>query len=118
MMRKPAGALLALLLVACSQGGDENLDPAVERGRVVYMSVCTACHNANPNLDGSLGPANAGATLALLEAKILHGEYPPGYAPKRPSEVMPVFANLADSIPDLHAFLTHAAESADASAPR
>ena len=81
---------------------------AVARGRQVYLSVCTACHNADPNRDGSVGPANAGASRALLEAKILRGEYPPGYTPKRPSAVMPRFENLAGSIDDLAAFLADA----------
>jgi mono/diheme cytochrome c family protein len=81
---------------------------AVARGRRVYLSVCTACHNADPNRDGSVGPANAGASHALLEAKILRGEYPPGYTPKRPSAVMPRFENLAGSIDDLAAFLADA----------
>jgi mono/diheme cytochrome c family protein len=80
----------------------------VERGRQAYLSVCTACHNADPNRDGSVGPANAGASRELLEAKILRGEYPPGYAPKRPSRIMPQFQNLAGSIDDLAAFLADA----------
>jgi mono/diheme cytochrome c family protein len=92
--------------VACSEGETvAREDPAVARGRTVYASVCTACHNADPNRDGSLGPANAGASRELLEAKLLRGEYPPGYAPKRPSNVMPRFENLAGSIDDLAAFL-------------
>ncbi|HEX2486641.1 MAG TPA: cytochrome c [Myxococcota bacterium] len=86
-----------------ASGGDD-----VARGRQVYLSVCTACHNADPNQDGSVGPANAGASRARLEAKILRGEYPPGYTPKRPSAVMPRFENLAGSIDDLAAFLADA----------
>ena len=113
-MRLLFAPTLLVLALACSEGVDESADPAVERGRVVYLSVCTACHNANPNLDGSVGPANAGASSALLEAKILRGEYPAGYVPKRDSSVMPRFANLADSIDDLAAFLAHADQNADA----
>lgn len=78
---------------------------ALERGRAVYLSVCTACHNADPSLDGSLGPANAGASRELLEAKLLRGGYPPGYTPKRDSQLMPRFEQLAESIDDLAAFL-------------
>ena len=83
---------------------------AVERGRVVYMSICTACHNADPKLDGSVGPANAGASRALVEAKVLRGEYPPGYTPKRPSNVMPPLPHLTGSIDDLTAFLAASAK--------
>ncbi len=78
------------------------------RGRALYLSVCTACHNADPSRDGSVGPANAGASRELLAAKLLRGEYPPGYAPKRPTNVMPRFENLAGSIDDLAAFLAAA----------
>lgn len=78
------------------------------RGRQVYLSVCTACHNADPTRDGSVGPASAGASRELLEAKLLRGEYPPGYVPKRPSRIMPQFQNLAGSLDDLAAFLADA----------
>jgi hypothetical protein len=74
------------------------------------MSICTACHNADPSLDGSVGPANAGASRALVEAKVLRGEYPPGYTPKRPSKVMPPLPHLAGSIDDLTAFLAASAK--------
>jgi mono/diheme cytochrome c family protein len=100
--------LLLLAALACSEGKRGSDDPAVERGRAVYLSVCTACHNADPTRDGSVGPANAGASRELLEAKLLRGEYPPGYAPKRTSNVMPRFTNLAGSIDDLAAFLAAA----------
>jgi mono/diheme cytochrome c family protein len=94
---------------ACSDSGPEGgEDPAVARGRAVYLSVCTACHHADPNLDGSVGPANAGASRELLEAKLLRGAYPPGYAPKRPTSLMPRFENLAGSVGDLAAFLAAA----------
>ena len=85
--------------------GTTTLSEAAQRGERVYKNVCIACHNANPNLDGSVGPANAGASRALLEAKIVHGTYPPGYEPKRDSAAMPKFAYLADQIDDLHAYL-------------
>lgn len=90
---------------AASSGGD-----AVARGRDVYMSICTACHNADPSRDGSTGPANAGASRELVEAKVLRGQYPPGYTPKRPSNVMPPLPHLAASIDDLTAFLAASAK--------
>ena len=39
--------------------------------------------------DGSVGPAVAGASRELIEAKVLRGEYPPGYTPKRPGGAGP-----------------------------
>jgi mono/diheme cytochrome c family protein len=108
--------LLCIPALACSEGGAGDEDPLVARGRTVYLSACIACHNADPTRDGSVGPANAGASQELLEAKLLRGEYPPGYAPKRESMAMPRFENLKDDIPALAAFLA-AAEKPKTSAP-
>jgi len=95
-----AGAL------ACSAGGESEFSPLAQQGRDVYQNVCVACHNGDPNRDGAIGPANAGASRELLEAKVLHGEYPPGYTPKRPgSHAMPPLPYLKDQIPALAAYL-------------
>lgn len=103
-------SLLAWAL-ACSAGGDRQLSPLALEGEQVYQNVCIACHHGNPNLDGAIGPANAGASQELLEAKILRGEYPPGYTPKRPdSNAMPRFPELKAQIPALTAYLKEVAE--------
>jgi mono/diheme cytochrome c family protein len=110
-----SGIALAVLTaaLACSEAPEgAGGDPAVARGRTVYLSVCTACHNADPTQDGSVGPANAGASRELLEAKILRGSYPPGYTPKRDSAMMPPMPQLAGSLDDLAAFLAAAAQQA------
>jgi mono/diheme cytochrome c family protein len=105
------GALAAASAVACSSGDDRQLSELARDGEKVYLNVCIACHNGNPNLDGTLGPANAGASEELLAAKILRGEYPPGYPPKRPdSNAMPRFAYLKDKIPALAAYLAEVKE--------
>jgi mono/diheme cytochrome c family protein len=110
-MRPHALAVLGLLAVACSRSDDAPLSELAREGEKVYQNVCIACHNGNPNLDGALGPANAGSTEELLTAKVLHGEYPPGYTPKRPgSATMPHFEYLADKIPALAAYLGEVAE--------
>ena len=99
-------AALAAASLGCSEGGAPKLSEAAQRGTAVYMSVCIACHNVNPSLDGSLGPANAGASRELLEARVLHAAYPPGYQPKRTSKAMPAFPQLAGDIDALTAYLT------------
>lgn len=78
---------------------------APDKGRQVWLGQCIACHNSDPAKDGPLGPAVKGSSRALLEARVLRGEYPPGYTPKRPSKVMPARPDLAPSIPDLAAYL-------------
>lgn len=105
-MRTRSLAAIGLLGLACSPADDRALSDLAREGEKVYQSVCIACHNGNPNLDGALGPANAGASVELLSAKVVRGEYPPDYAPKRPgSNTMPRFEYLADKIPALAAYL-------------
>jgi mono/diheme cytochrome c family protein len=100
-------ALAALICAACYSGDDRQLSELARQGEKVYQNICIACHNGDPNRDGSLGPANAGASAELLEAKIVRGEYPPGYTPKRPdSHAMPRFQHLAGDIPALAAYLS------------
>ena len=105
-MRVLSLTAFALFALACSRADQPALSELARDGEKVYQNVCIACHNGNPNLDGALGPANAGASAELLAAKVLHGEYPPGYAPKRPgSTTMPRFEYLAPKIPALAAYL-------------
>ena len=108
---------IGALLCACSPGNDVQLSEQARAGEKIYQNVCIACHNGDPNLDGALGPANAGASVELLEAKVVRGEYPPGYTPKRlDSHAMPRFQHLADDIPALAAYLSEVKR--DDSAPR
>jgi mono/diheme cytochrome c family protein len=95
-------AVAAALSLACSGGGGG--DP-VEAGRKAYVANCTACHNPDPTRDGTMGPAVAGASLELIEARVLRAEYPPGYTPKRESKLMPAQPFLKAEIPALAAYL-------------
>jgi len=116
--RKPIGGpgrrwclllLLVFLLNACGKDSDRPVettragDPG--RGRQIYAANCVACHNPDPSRDGSLGPAIKGSSQELLEARILRAAYPPGYTPKRNTNVMPAQPYLKSAIPDLAAFL-------------
>jgi mono/diheme cytochrome c family protein len=118
----PAGAAwplaAALLLVACGDpappppaapasapGGAVATAGSAEKGKQIWLGQCIACHNPDPAKDGALGPAVKGSSRELLEARVVRGEYPLGYAPKRPTKVMPPRPDLAPSIPDLAAYL-------------
>ena len=107
-MRRLAALAAALPLfaavTACSEGGDGN-EALIKRGRAVYQANCTACHARTPSEDGPVGPAIADASEALLEAKVLHNEYPPGYTPKRDTKAMIPLPHLAPDIPALTAYL-------------
>jgi mono/diheme cytochrome c family protein len=99
----------AALAAACSDAGSA-LSPEAERGRAVYAANCLACHAADPARDGALGPAVAGASRALIEARVLRAEYPPGYTPKRDSRVMVALPHLAGDLDALEAYLSAAAQ--------
>jgi mono/diheme cytochrome c family protein len=98
----PLAVALALGLAAC---GGETLGPEAQRGRQVYLSQCTACHASDPSEPGPVGPEIKGSSRELLEAKVLHGTYPPGYKPKRSTAVMPPQPQVANDIPALAAYL-------------
>lgn len=101
-MRRVLPLLPVLLLSgACV---DETGDPAA-RGERVYRANCIACHNPDPALDGVMGPAVAGASLELLEARVLRAEYPDGYRPKRETSLMPAQPYLKNDLPALAAYL-------------
>jgi len=76
-----------------------------EQGKAVYNTLCIACHNPDPALVGAIGPAVRGASRELLEARVLRGEYPPGYNPKRTTKLMPPMVHLANDIDHLTEFL-------------
>ena len=97
--------LIAIALTACSGESDDSGDPTVARGELIYRNVCTVCHNADPGLDGMTGPAIGSASRELLEAKLLRGEYPSGYTPKRDTQQMPRFEYLEPNLGEIAAFL-------------
>ncbi len=104
--------LVATLAVGCSDAPDAGgASPLVQQGQRVYQNVCIACHNGDPTRDGAAGPAIAGATRELLEARVVRGVYPPGYTPKRAGNVMPRFEYLADQIDALAAYLAEVGQA-------
>jgi len=112
MWALPLLAPLVAAAVACSEGVTSDSQAAlVKRGQQVYAINCTACHAPEPTLAGPVGPAVAGSPLALLEAKVLRNEYPPGYTPVRSTSAMVPFAHLEPDLPALAAYLAAAARS-------
>ena len=103
------GFAAVALAAACNSKPPDR----VEKGRMVYITNCVVCHNPNPNLPGSQGPAIAGASQALLEARVLHLTYPPGYMPQRGTHAMRAFPQLKKHIGDLHAFLAAAKQPSE-----
>lgn len=93
--------------LACSGAAPvaSTLSPEAAKGKAVYAANCTACHNADPAKPGSLGPEVTGASRELLEARVIRGEYPAGYTPKRTSTLMQPLPHLAPDIESLAAYL-------------
>ncbi len=108
-MRPLAALALALaltpLLGACSSSDEDPQAALVKRGKVVYETNCIACHSPDPRKDGPLGPTNACASAELLAAKVLRGEYPPGYTPKRDTRAMAPLPHLEQDLSALAAYL-------------
>lgn len=100
--------ILAIGISACG-GPAPPMTPA-QRGRIVYMTNCVVCHNADPNLPGSQGPPIAGASRELVYDRVMFLKYPPGYTPKRDTHLMRPLPQLANQIDDLTAFLAEAAK--------
>ena len=97
--RRPARAALLPPRAQCPWPGDPT------KGQQIWLGQCVACHNPDPGKDGPIGPAVKGASKDLLEARVVHAAYPPGYKPKRETKVMPPRPDLVASIPDLAAYL-------------
>ena len=95
---------VAVLVTGCGESSTP-VDPLAERGRLIFVAQCAQCHATDPAQAGPVGPPVKGASAALLEAKIVRGEYPSGYTPKRPTKVMPATPSLAAEIPALAAYL-------------
>ena len=100
-------APLFATLLACSGASTPapTLSPEAERGKVVYATNCTACHNADPAKAGSLGPDLKGSSRELVEARVMRAEYPAGYTPKRTSTLMQPLPKLEADIDALAAYL-------------
>lgn len=84
---------------------DADVDDLVRRGERIYKVNCIARHHRDPTQDGGLGPAIAGASFELLEARVLRAEYPPGHTPIQDTRLMVPLAHLEPEIAALTAFL-------------
>ena len=85
---------------------------AAQRGKQVYLANCILCHNPDPTKPGSQGPAIAGSSRELVEARVVRAAYPPGYTPQRTTKAMVALPHLASKVDDLTAFLASAKDAA------
>ena len=104
---------VALLATGCTKKSSESVPVAEmtaaqlsERGKSIYISNCISCHNIDPTKDGTIGPAVAGSSAELVEARLMRAEYPANYKPKRETRVMVALPHLQKEIPALSAYLS------------
>jgi mono/diheme cytochrome c family protein len=103
-------AMLAVTIATGCLFGCSKSAPltAAERGRQDYLTYCIQCHNPDPTKPGNQGPELAGSSRELIEDRLLHLTYPPGYKPKRTTHTMLAMPQLAPRIDDLAAYLSQA----------
>jgi mono/diheme cytochrome c family protein len=81
----------------------------LQRGAKVYKANCVRCHNADPNLKGSIGPQQVDAPFEVVVAKVMTGKYPDplpqGFVPKRKTKAMTPLKNVKNDIPYIHAWI-------------
>ena len=91
-------------------GSEESATNLASRGERIYNVNCIACHHRDPTQDGGLGPPVAGSSRELLEARVMRGEYPPGYTPKADTRLMIALPHLEPELDALAAFLASRAK--------
>jgi mono/diheme cytochrome c family protein len=91
-------------------GSEEAETDLASRGERIYNVNCIACHHRDPTQDGGLGPPIAGSSRELIEARVIRGEYPPGYTPKADTRLMIPLPHLEPELDALAAFLASRAK--------
>jgi len=85
-------SLCSLCLCGSNFGAEPKKGPAKvtydEHVKPLFVNKCIACHNPDPSQDGTLGPAIKGSNAELVKARVMRGEYPAGYTPKRATHIM------------------------------
>jgi mono/diheme cytochrome c family protein len=102
VLLRVVAAGVACFTLACAEAGPLPLE---ERGSRVYAANCTACHNRDPALQGTLGPAIAGSSSELVRSMVLTGAPPGGYAPGRSGPRMPPLPYLQGDLDALSTYL-------------
>ncbi|MGE3974166.1 MAG: cytochrome c [Bdellovibrionales bacterium] len=106
--------VLAIAFIGCTKKQSEPVtsDPQtitaealITKGRNSYQTNCSACHNMDPKKPGNLGPEVFGASRELIERRVIHGDYPAGYTPKRASKAMVALPHMKNDIEALTAYL-------------
>ncbi|PKA05738.1 c-type cytochrome [Leptospira ellisii] len=99
---------IGFVLVFANCKEDESLTPEqklVSQGKGLYVTNCSACHNQNPAIDGAEDTYDEKLIFHFDKASSRIGTYPPGYVPKRQSQIMTRLPLNDDQIKSIEAFL-------------
>lgn len=81
----------------------------INKGKRLYFSNCTSCHNKDPNIKGPIGPEMVDAPLEVMTSKVMTGQYPvklpAGFVPKRKTKLMRKLVHLQKDIPSIYAWV-------------
>lgn len=99
------GPLLLICFFVCSAHAED----LTSKGRRLYLSNCIQCHNKDPNLKGSIGPAMVDAPIEVMTSKVMTGLYPnplpAGFVPKKTTKSMRKIPKLQKDIPAIYAWV-------------
>lgn len=95
------------MFLGCNKSEEIYSPAVVENGKRLYETSCTACHSKEVGSDGDIGPSLYGSSFALLRTKILKGEYPDSYAPKRDTQNMGIINLKEEEIRAIYAYLNN-----------
>lgn len=104
-MAHPGIALTLLLFTFAPFLASCGPEVPPSEGQRIFAANCAMCHTMDPTAGGPRGPALAGASIELLQKKVLDGRYPAGYEPKRRTAMMPTFPGFEPYIPELAEYL-------------
>ena len=81
----------------------------IEKGKRIWLTTCTQCHNRDPNIKGSIGPETVDAPIEVMTSKVMTGKYPEplpaGFVPKRKTKAMRPLPQFKNDIASIHAYV-------------
>jgi mono/diheme cytochrome c family protein len=81
----------------------------IQKGKEIYLSTCTKCHNKDPNVKGPIGPELVDAPVEIMAHKVEKGRYPEvlpaGFVPKRKTNQMIKQPQHLKDVPSIHAYI-------------
>ena len=95
---------LLFFILSCSND-DKNYSKSYLRGKRIYQSSCTMCHNSNPSKVGILAPNIEDSDSMTIESMILYGKPPKGQNPKWDYVDMNPLPYLIEEVPFLFEYI-------------